>query len=98
MTGIVHKLVGKGAFDLILEKLSEAAGRTLTVDEAVYRSEAETGHRNRAIGHLLRNVGAVEGSGRRDPRHLFPPMLDPGDRRATSRAWARRWRMSATIR
>jgi glutaminase len=62
VTGIVHKLVGKGAYDLILEKLSDAAGRTLTVDEAVYRSEAETGHRNRAIGHLLRNVGAVEGS------------------------------------
>jgi glutaminase len=61
VTGIVHKLVGKGAFDLILERLSQAAGRTLTVDEAVYRSEAETGHRNRAIGHLLRNVGAVEG-------------------------------------
>jgi len=62
VTGIVHKLVGKGAFDLIFEKLSEAAGRTLRVDEAVYRSESETGHRNRAIGHLLRNVGAVEGS------------------------------------
>jgi glutaminase len=31
------------------------------VDEAVYRSESETGHRNRAIGHLLRNFGALEG-------------------------------------
>ena len=61
VTGIVHKVVGKSAFDLILEKLSEAAGRTLTVDESVYRSEAETGHRNRAIGHLLRNVSAVDG-------------------------------------
>lgn len=60
-TGIVYKMAGKQTFDLILERLSEAAGRTLTVDEDVYRSEAETGHRNRAIGHLLRNVGAVEG-------------------------------------
>ena len=61
VSGIVHKVAGKGAFDLILEKLSQAAGRTLTVDEAVYRSETETGHRNRAIAHLLRNVGAIEG-------------------------------------
>jgi glutaminase len=25
----------------------------LTIDDAVYRSEKETGHRNRAIGHML---------------------------------------------
>jgi glutaminase len=31
------------------------AGEDLTIDEAVYRSESETGHRNRAIGHMLRN-------------------------------------------
>ncbi len=30
-------------------------GRTMSVDEAIYRSESETGHRNRAIGHMLRN-------------------------------------------
>ncbi len=59
VTGIVRDVAGAGAFDLILERLSEAAGRSLSVDEAVYRSEAETGHRNRAIGHLLRNVGAL---------------------------------------
>jgi glutaminase len=46
----------------MLERLSAAAGRQLGMDEAVYRSEAETGHRNRAIGHLLRNFGAVTGS------------------------------------
>src|SRR6266571_5052970 len=51
-----------GAFDVILDRLSGAAGRRLSMDEAVYRSEAETGHRNRAIGHLLRNVGALDGS------------------------------------
>lgn len=31
------------------------AGRSLALDDAVYRSESETGHRNRAIGHMLRN-------------------------------------------
>jgi glutaminase len=30
------------------------------VDKAVYRSESETGHRNRAIGHLLRAAGALQ--------------------------------------
>jgi glutaminase len=61
VTGIVHETLGTGAFDLIRERLSAAAGRDLNVDEAVYRSEAETGHRNRAIGHLLRNFGALQG-------------------------------------
>ena len=34
--------------------MSKAAGRELRVDETVFESERETGHRNRAIGHLLR--------------------------------------------
>lgn len=36
------------------------AGRPLDLDEAVYRSESETGHRNRAIGHMLRNFGILD--------------------------------------
>src|SRR6266576_1642270 len=46
------------------------AGREVLLDEAVYRSESETGHRNRAIGYMLRNFGILttyyfpEGSGR----------------------------------
>lgn len=39
----------------LLEMFAFYAGRPLTLDEAVYRSESETGHRNRAIGHMLRN-------------------------------------------
>lgn len=62
VAGIIRDTAGAGAFDLILDRLSAAAGRQLTMDEAVYRSEAETGHRNRAIGHLLRNAGALSGS------------------------------------
>jgi len=61
VAGIIHDVAGAGAFDLVLDKLSQAAGRKLDMDEAVYRSEAETGHRNRAIAHLLRNVGALSG-------------------------------------
>lgn len=39
----------------MLEMLALYAGEKLALDEEVYRSESETGHRNRAIGHLLRN-------------------------------------------
>ena len=39
----------------VLDTFSIYAGRTLQVDEAVFRSERDTGHRNRAIGHMLRN-------------------------------------------
>lgn len=49
-----------GAVDLLLEYFAELAGRPLTINEAVYRSEKETGHRNRAIGHLLRNFNIIE--------------------------------------
>ena len=44
----------------ILDILSKAAGRQLTIDENTYRSESETGHRNRAIGHLLRILNLLE--------------------------------------
>ena len=39
----------------LIETYSAYAGRPLEVDDAVYRSEASTGHRNRAIAHLLRS-------------------------------------------
>jgi glutaminase len=41
--------------DRIVAMLSRYAGRPLQVDPIVHRSENETGHRNRAIGHMLRN-------------------------------------------
>src|SRR5258708_5747458 len=34
----------------VLETFSSYAGRELSLDDAVYQSESETGHRNRAIG------------------------------------------------
>jgi glutaminase A len=36
------------------------AGRSLEVDMEVYESERDTGHRNRAIGHMLRAFGVLE--------------------------------------
>ncbi|SDG49425.1 glutaminase A [Alloyangia pacifica] len=39
---------------------SRLAGRQLEIDEAVFRSEHETGHRNRAIAWLMLNSGMIE--------------------------------------
>nr|WP_315463343.1 glutaminase A [uncultured Rhodoferax sp.] len=48
------------ALATVLHRFSLAAGRELAVDEAVYRSEAATGHRNRAIAHLLCGSGVLQ--------------------------------------
>jgi glutaminase len=44
----------------LLEAFSLYAGRDLGIDETVCRSESDTGHRNRAIGYMLRNFDIVE--------------------------------------
>jgi len=45
----------------VVATMSAYAGRPLSVDEAVAESERSTGHRNRAIGHLLRNCDILSG-------------------------------------
>jgi glutaminase len=59
VAGILCEHLGPNAFKLMLERFSAAAGRSLCMDEQVYRSETETGHRNRAIAHLLLAAGAL---------------------------------------
>jgi glutaminase len=57
VAGRLCEVLGQSAFEEVLARLSDAAGRPLAIDEAVFRSEHETGHRNRAIGHFLRAAG-----------------------------------------
>ncbi len=45
----------------LLHYLSAFVGHPLEIDDRVYASEAATGHRNRAIAHLLRSVGVIGG-------------------------------------
>lgn len=45
----------------LLSTYSLYAGQQLTIDETVYESERATGHRNRAIGHMLRNFDIIQG-------------------------------------
>ena len=44
----------------VVESYSRFAGRPLEVDAEVYESERSTGHRNRAIGHMLRGFGILD--------------------------------------
>ncbi len=46
--------------EAMLATLSRFAGRKLSIDDKVFRSEASTGHRNRAIAYLLLNAGMLE--------------------------------------
>jgi glutaminase len=59
VTALLHAARGNTGSDYILARLSAAAGRQLKIDQSVYCSEASTGHRNRAIAHLLLNFGMV---------------------------------------
>lgn len=52
----------------LLEGLARFSGREATVDAPTYLSERTTGHRNRAIAHLLLHVGL-----------LAPPVEEPLD-------------------
>lgn len=91
VAGILRDAYGaEEAFQQVLSRLSDAAGRPLDMDEAVYQSEASTGHRNRAIGHLLVSVGAM--------REPMDPALDLYFRQCSIRVTARDLaRIGATI-
>lgn len=65
ITALLHGRHGEKTFDTLLGRLSAAAGRPLEVDEAVFESERRSGHRNRAIVHLLINFGLVHEEGER---------------------------------
>lgn len=43
----------------ILNHYSELAGRPLSINQNVFQSEKKTGHRNRAIAHLLRHFNVI---------------------------------------
>lgn len=51
IAGRTHAARGQRMLDMFAAYMGEPA----VLDETVYRSESETGHRNRAIGHMLRN-------------------------------------------
>jgi glutaminase len=45
----------------IEQSIARFMGRPVSIDEPVYRSESDTGFRNRAIAWMLKNFGIIEG-------------------------------------
>ncbi len=59
-TGLVEARAEGTPMARILETFAKYTGHTMEIDEKVYISESETGHRNRAIAHLLYGHGIVD--------------------------------------
>ena len=57
---LLYQSLKTNPIEQTLEWFSGFSGHSMSVDEKVYRSESATGHRNRAIAHLLRNFGVVD--------------------------------------
>ena len=60
-TSLVAGASVQAQWQRIASSVDTFAGRALAVDEAVYRSESDTGFRNRAIAWMLKNFGIVDG-------------------------------------
>ena len=60
-TGLVEGHTAESRLRRILEMFAHYAGRELAIDPEIYASESATGHRNRAIGHMLRNFDILTG-------------------------------------
>lgn len=61
-TGLINGDTSQAKLDRMLHRFEKFVGHPVTVDEEVYRSERDTGHRNRAIAHMLRNANIIEGN------------------------------------
>ena len=59
-TGLVAGADAEERNARIVASLGRFAGRTLSIDEAVYASERATGDRNRAIAYFMRNFSMVD--------------------------------------
>lgn len=60
-TGQIRADTPQQRLQRILEMFGRYTGRPMRIDREVYESESRTGHRNRAIGHLLRNFDVLDG-------------------------------------
>lgn len=57
--GLIQGDTAEAKIARVLGAFSRYAGRALDIDERVYNSESATGHRNRAIGWMLRNFAIL---------------------------------------
>ena len=61
MTGLVSGNSAAAQWERIADVIAAFFGRPISIDAAVYRSESETGFRNRAIAWMLKNFGIIDG-------------------------------------
>ncbi|MEC5200015.1 glutaminase [Arthrobacter sp. PL16] len=59
-TSLVRSRGGNSRFKRIVNTYSQFAGRQLGVNQEIFRSELEHGHRNRALAYLLRSFDIIE--------------------------------------
>jgi len=60
-TGLLNGATVADQWERIANVMADFIGHDITVDNAVYLSESETGFRNRAIAWMLKNFGIIEG-------------------------------------
>mgnify|MGYP001823321658 FL=1 len=60
-TGLIRGDGPDQQLERILETFARLTGHPVAIDDRVYASERDTGHRNRAIAHLLRNADILTG-------------------------------------
>lgn len=66
-TSLAPGATGEARWAFVRESLSAFAGRSLVVDDEVYRSASSSNHRNRFITELLHRSGLIAG----DPAHAL---------------------------
>jgi glutaminase len=59
-SGLIRGEQGKSPMQRLMACFERYTGHGMAIDEKVYRSESETGHRNRAIAHLLYGYGILD--------------------------------------
>ena len=93
-TSLVNGDTPEAQWQRIESALAAYMGRDISVDESVYRSESETGFRNRAIAWMLKNFGTPTANRWRRWKTISgnaPSWSIAG----TWPTWRRRWRMAA---
>ena len=60
VASLIKKMPVETGIRAFVDRMSEAAGRPLSIDYEVMRSEAETGNRNRAIAYLIRSFDVID--------------------------------------
>jgi glutaminase len=60
IASLIKKAPVEAGIQAFMDKMGDAVGRHMKIDYAVMQSESQTGHRNRAIAHLMRNFEMID--------------------------------------